>query len=71
MRAAERREVHTVDEKGANKLEAYADTESLETYAKAGPAKEIASLMKKRSEGELGGYKFRAGEAWPGDRAGR
>jgi len=46
MQAAENRETYAGDKKGANKLETHTDTESLETYAKAGPAKEIAALMK-------------------------
>ncbi|WP_263386009.1 TraI/MobA(P) family conjugative relaxase [Granulicella arctica] len=46
MQAAGSSGVYAVDEKAANKLETHTDTESLETYAKAGPAKEITSLMK-------------------------
>lgn len=45
MQAAERQETNAGD-KRANKLETHTDTESLEAYAKARPAKEIAALMK-------------------------
>ncbi len=45
MLAAESPDPYAGDKK-ANKLETHTDTESLEAYAKARPAKEIAALMK-------------------------
>ena len=45
MLAAESPETYAGDKK-ANKLETHTDTESLEAYAKARPAKEVAGLMK-------------------------
>jgi hypothetical protein len=46
MRAAQRERAYTGSDKKANKLEAHTDTESLEAYAKDGPAKELAELIK-------------------------